>query len=335
MIETLQWTGRSVKIIDQTCLPLRLEYRECSRMEDLAEAIEMLRIRGAPAIGVAAAFGVVLGAQEIETDKREEFMQQLELKINRLASTRPTAVNLFWALDRMRNVAKESASLPVEGIKLRLLKEAEKIKDEDTEICRRMGLNGAQLLKDGMRVLTHCHTGALATAGFGTALGVIYAAKEQGKRVSVYADETRPLLQGARLTAWELLEHGVEVTLICDNMAAWVMSRGLIDCAMVGADRIASNGDVANKIGTYGVAVAAKEHGIPFYVVAPCSTIDMSLASGDEIPIEERRPDEITMLAGVKIAPESVRVYNPAFDVTPNRYVAAIISEKACLMTPC
>jgi methylthioribose-1-phosphate isomerase len=234
----------------------------------------------------------------------------------------------------MRAIAREPASGSVEEIRKRLLREAEYIQKRDKEICREMGYNGAELLRDGMRVLTHCHTGGLATAGFGTALGVIYAAREQGKKISVFADETRPLLQGARLTAWELSTYGIEVTLICDSMAAWVMSRGLIDSVLVGADRIARNGDVANKIGTYGVAIAAKEHGIPFYVVAPCSTIDMSVASGEEIPIEERHPEEVTLIAGCRIAPESVRVYNPAFDITPHRYVSAIVSEKGIARDP-
>jgi len=334
MLETIQWTGRSVKIVDQTRLPGALEYKECTRVEDLAEAIETLRVRGAPAIGVAAAFGVVLAAHEIQASAPDSFVAQLEAKMARLAATRPTAVNLFWALERMRRVISACAAGSVSEMRERLLEEAERIQREDKEICRRMGCNGAELLRDGMTVLTHCHAGGLATADYGTALGVIYAAKEQGKTIKVIADETRPLLQGARLTAWELSRYGIDVTLICDNTAAWVMSRGRVDCVLVGADRIAANGDVANKIGTYGVAIAAKEHGIPFYVVAPFSTIDMTLTSGEGIPIEERPAEEVTCVAGCRLAPESVRVYNPAFDVTPHRYITAIVSEKGIARDP-
>ena len=323
-----------MELIDQTLLPAELVYKECRDVEVLAEAIESLRVRGAPAIGVAGAFGVALGAQEIREDGREAFLKELEKRIQRLAATRPTAVNLFWALDRMRGVIEQCSTENVEELKGRLLEEALKIQEEDKAICRKMGSNGAELLQDGMTVLTHCNAGALATADYGTALGVIYAAQEQGKKIRVFADETRPLLQGARLTAWELMENGIETTLICDNMAAWVMSKGRIDCVIVGSDRIASNGDVANKIGTYGVAISAQAHGIPFYVVAPFSTIDMKLASGEDIPIEERKPEEVTSLAGRRTAPESVRVYNPAFDVTPYRYVAAIVSEKGVARAP-
>ena len=323
-----------MELIDQTLLPLELVYKECRDVEVLAEAIESLRVRGAPAIGVAGAFGVALGAQEIREEGREAFLEELEKRIQRLAATRPTAVNLFWALDRMRGVIEQCPTENVEELKGRLLEEALKIQEEDKAICRKMGSNGAELLQDGMTVLTHCNAGGLATADYGTALGVIYAAKEQGKKIRVFADETRPLLQGARLTAWELMENGIETTLICDNMAAWVMSKGRIDCVIVGSDRIASNGDVANKIGTYGVAISAQAHGIPFYVVAPFSTIDMKLASGEDIPIEERKPEEVTSLAGRRTAPESVRVYNPAFDVTPYRYVTAIVSEKGVARAP-
>ncbi len=334
MIETIQWTGRAVKIVDQTCLPSKVEYRECTSVEELAEAIEKLRIRGAPAIGVAAAFGVVLAADEIRASTRQEFVTALEARLARLAGTRPTAVNLSWALDRMRRVIASWTSESVAEVRKRLLEEAVRIREEDRQICRTMGLNGAELLEDGMTVLTHCHTGGLATSDYGTALGVIYAAKEQGKTIRVFADETRPLLQGARLTAWELAQYGIDVTLICDSTAAWVMNRGFIDCVLVGADRIAMNGDVANKIGTFGVALAAKEHGIPFYVVAPTSTIDMTLASGEEIPIEERPAEEVTCVAGQRVAPESIKVYNPAFDVTPSRYVSAIVSEKGIAREP-
>ncbi len=334
MIETMRWKEGCLEIVDQTLLPAQLSYRECRNVEEIAEAIESLRVRGAPAIGIAAAFGVVLGAQAIRENDRRAFLSELEKKIQRLAATRPTAVNLFWALDRMRRVIESCPEADVGGLKRSLTGEALKMQEEDKAVCRKMGFNGAELLEDGMAVLTHCHAGGLATADFGTALGVIYAAREQGKKIRVFADETRPLLQGARLTAWELMQNGVEVTLICDNMAAWVMNRGRVDCVIVGADRIASNGDVANKIGTYGVAISARAHGIPFYVVAPFSTIDMRLAGGEDIPIEERKREEITRLAGRAIAPESVRVYNPAFDVTPHPYVTAIVSELGIARAP-
>jgi len=334
MIETMRWKGGCLELVDQTLLPAQLSYKDCRNVDEIAEAIESLRVRGAPAIGIAAAFGVVLGAQAIRENDRQAFLRELEKKIQRLAATRPTAVNLFWALDRMRRVVESCPKESVEELKRCLVDEALKIQEEDKAVCRKMGFNGADLLEDGMTVLTHCHAGGLATADFGTALGVIYAAQEQGKKIRVFADETRPLLQGARLTAWELMQNGVEATLICDNMAAWVMNQGKVDCVIVGADRIASNGDVANKIGTYGVAISAKTHRIPFYVVAPFSTIDMRLASGEQIPIEERKPEEITLLAGRAIAPESVRVYNPAFDVTPHPYVTAIVSEMGIARAP-
>jgi len=333
MIETMRWKEGCVELVDQTLLPSELVYKDCRNVEEIAEAIESLRVRGAPAIGIAGAFGVVLGAEEIREEKKEVFLQELEKKFERLAATRPTAVNLFWALSRMRSLFEQHRG-SVEEIRKCLLDEALKMQEEDKAICRKMGSNGAELLEDGMTVLTHCHAGGLATADFGTALGVIYAAKQQGKKVHVFADETRPLLQGARLTAWELMQNGIETTLITDNMAAWVMSRGKIDCVIVGADRVARNGDVANKIGTYGVAISAKAHGIPFYVAAPFSTIDRDLPSGEDIPIEERRPEEVTSLAGKRIAPESVRVYNPAFDVTPHTYVTAIVSELGIARAP-
>jgi methylthioribose-1-phosphate isomerase len=335
MIDTIRWKEGCVELIDQTLLPGELVYRECRDVEVLAEAIESLRVRGAPAIGIAAAFGVALGACEIRESGREAFLGELEKRIQRLAATRPTAVNLFWALDRMRRVIEECrAEESVEVLRSRLVAEALRIQEEDKAICRQMGFKGADLLEDGMTVLTHCNAGGLATADFGTALGVIYAAREQGKKIRVFADETRPLLQGARLTAWELMENGIETTLICDNMAAWVMSRGKVDCVIVGSDRIASNGDVANKIGTYSLAISAKTHGIPFYVVAPLSTIDMTLAGGEDIPIEERKAEEVTLVAGQGIAPASVRVFNPAFDVTPHAYVTAIVSEMGIARAP-
>ncbi len=365
-VETILWTGDSVRIIDQTRLPTELIYLDCRDVETMAEAIESLRIRGAPAIGIAAAYGVVLGVRDVSSgDSWEAFEQALHSSIDRLARTRPTAVNLFWALDRMRRKAEEclrqrtpaegeleswrrgklerslSPSLlltpskgTVEAGKALLLEEAHRIFEEDRKICRVMGKKGATLLDDGMTVLTHCNAGGLATADFGTALGVIYAAQEAGKTIRVFADETRPLLQGARLTAWELMQSGIEVTLICDDMAAWVMQQGKVDAVLVGADRIAANGDAGNKIGTYGLAVLAKAHEIPFYVVAPVSTLDVSLDCGDQIPIEERKPEEVTCGFGRRTAPEGVHVVNPAFDVTPHRLVSAIISEKGIAREP-
>jgi methylthioribose-1-phosphate isomerase len=334
MIETMRWKEGCLELVDQTMLPGRLTYRECRSVEEIAEAIESLRVRGAPAIGIAGAFGVVVGAGEIRGERPEGFLRELEKTFERLAATRPTAVNLFWALGRMRNVAEQARTAGVSETRRRLLDEALRIQEEDRAVCRRIGSNGAGLLEDGMTVLTHCHAGGLATADFGTALGVVYAAKEQGKKIRVFADETRPLLQGARLTAWELMQNGIDTTLISDSTAAWVMRKGMIDCVIVGADRIARNGDVANKIGTYSVAISAKTHGIPFYVAAPFSTIDRSLAGGRDIPIEERSPEEITSVAGIRIAPESVRAYNPAFDVTPHTYVTAVVSERGIARAP-
>lgn len=333
-MDTIRWNEGCVQLIDQTLLPAELVYKNCCSVEEVAEAIESLRIRGAPAIGVAAAFGVALGAHRIRVEERENFLKELERAMERLEATRPTAVNLFWALDRMRAALERCRTESVEAMRQCLLAEALRIQEEDSAVCRAMGFHGAELLEDGMTVLTHCNTGGLATAGYGTALGVIYAAREQGKRIRVIADETRPLLQGARLTAWELMRNGFDVTLICDNTAAWVMKKGEADCVIVGADRIARNGDVANKIGTYSLAIAAKAHGIPFYVAAPFSTIDRSLAGGEGIPIEERNPEEITSLAGTRFAPESVKVYNPAFDVTPHRYLTAIVSEMGVARAP-
>ncbi|MFH1009586.1 MAG: S-methyl-5-thioribose-1-phosphate isomerase [Candidatus Latescibacterota bacterium] len=333
-LQTIRWTGESVRIIDQTRLPSELIYLDCRDVETMAEAIESLRIRGAPAIGIAAAYGVVLGIQDARSQSWEAFEKALDTTIDRLARTRPTAVNLFWALDRMRRKAQESRSQGGEGAQSLLLEEAHRILEEDRSTCRTRGKNGAALLTDGMTVLTHCNAGGLATADFGTALGVIYAAQAAGKTIKVFADETRPLLQGARLTAWELMQNQIAVTLICDNMAACVMQQGKVDAVLVGADRIASNGDVANKIGTYGLAVLAQAHQIPFYVAAPISTLDVSLKSGDQIPIEERKPEEVTCGFGRRTGPEGIAVYNPAFDVTPHRLVSAIISEKGIAREP-
>ncbi len=333
-IQTLKWEDDALVLLDQTRLPGEVTYLSCKDVETVAEAIRELRVRGAPAIGVAAAYGAVIGAQEGADLEPAAFRTHVADSMDRLAGTRPTAVNLFWALNQMRRVLEANSDADNHQICARLLARAHEIFEADRAVCRQLGHHGAALLQDGQTAITHCNAGSLATADYGTALGVIYAAAEQDKRIKVFADETRPLLQGARLTAWELNESGVEVTLICDSMAAAVMRKEQIDCVIVGADRIAANGDVANKIGTYGLAIAAKEHGIPFYVAAPISTLDMELESGDQIPIEERKAEEISRGFGVATAPEGVGIYNPAFDVTPHRLVSAIISEKGVARPP-
>lgn len=315
-IPTIEWRNNAVRIIDQTKLPHKLEYINCRDVKTLVSAIKKLKVRGAPALGVAAGFGVVLGANDIKKT------------IVLLAGSRPTAVNLFWALERMKKVALMHKNLSAKDLKKVLLKEAFKIQDHDKKTCRDMAAHGASLIKSGDNILTHCNAGALATADYGTALGALYKAKEQGKKIKVYADETRPLLQGARLTVWELMRSGIDTTLICDNMAASLMASGKVDKIFVGADRIASNGDTANKIGTYSLAVLAKYHKIPFYVVAPVSTIDFKIRSGKQIPIEERHADEVRGFGGTQTAPKNVKVYNPAFDVTPHNLITAIITEK-------
>jgi len=325
---TIEWRDDKVIMIDQTRLPGEEIYNEYADFQAVAEAIRGMIIRGAPAIGVAAAMGVALGAREIIADTHESFFRQLENVCDVLAKTRPTAVNLFWGIERMKRVAAANRDKDLNSIRAILKAEAISIEQEDLQICRAIGSHGAPLIREGATVLTHCNAGGLATAGYGTALGVIRAAHEAGKNIRVFADETRPWLQGARLTAWELMKDGIPVTLISDNMAGWFMKQGEIDCVVVGADRIAANGDTANKIGTYSVAVLARENHIPFYVAAPISTLDLSLKSGDEIPIEERHSHEVTHLRGLPIAPEGVMVRNPAFDVTPAKYVTAIITEK-------
>lgn len=325
---TIEWRNDKVIMIDQTRLPTEEVYNEYTDFQGVAEAIRGMIIRGAPAIGVAAAMGVALGARDIIADTHESFFQQLSNVCDLIGRTRPTAVNLFWAIERMKRVAEANRDLDLNSIRAILKAEAIAIEVEDLQICRAIGANGAPLIKEGATILTHCNAGGLATAGYGTALGVIRAAHEAGRKIRVFADETRPWLQGARLTAWELMKDNIPVTLISDNMAAWMMQKGEIDCCVVGADRIAANGDTANKIGTYGVAVLAKEHRIPFYVAAPISTLDLSLDSGDRIPIEERPFTEVTHIKGIPIAPEGVKVRNPSFDVTPARYVTAIITEK-------
>lgn len=330
---TLEWTGNSVIFIDQRKLPLEEVYVECVNHTETYIAIKDMIVRGAPAIGASAAFGYVLGAMEFHGDfNSEKGIAHMKSVKEKLASSRPTAVNLFWALERMHKTFLGYIS---SGNILDILeREALAIAYEDIEVNKAIGKYGAELLRDGDTVLTHCNAGALATVDYGTALGVIRAAIEMGKKISVYADETRPYLQGARLTAWELMKDGVDVTLISDNMAGWVMSQGKIDAVVVGADRIAANGDVANKIGTYSVAVLAQRHGIPFYVAAPLSTIDLFTPTGKEIPIEERDHKEITHVQEVQVAPNNVKCYNPAFDVTPWNLITGIITEKGVVRPP-
>ena len=330
-LKAVEWISGKVRLIDQTKLPQEEIYLELSDYRDVAEAIKTLRVRGAPAIGIAAAYGLALGANSIKAKSKKEFLTKLRTISDELASTRPTAVNLFWALKRMNNAAEEGAT--VETIKTALVAEAQKIDIEDEEMERALSMHGAALIKDGDTIMTHCNTGALA-AGYGTALGVIKAAWESGKKIHVFAGETRPLLQGARLTAWELVRYRIPFTLITDTMTGYFLSKGGIDCVIVGADRIVANGDIANKIGTYNLAVLAMENGVPFYVAAPTSTIDMSISSGGMIPIEERQPEEVTHIKGAPIAPHGTNVANPAFDVTPHRYISAIITEQGILHEP-
>lgn len=325
MVETIEWTLDGVRMIDQTKLPRVEAYVMNKTYEEVAHSIKAMIIRGAPAIGVAAAMGVALGVLQAREEGLDE---QFETICTTLASTRPTAVNLFWAIERMKRVYRENRHLPFAQLQQRLVTEAELVKQEDIEICKAIGRNGADLIPEGRTVLTHCNAGALATAGYGTALGVIRAAVEAGKKIDVFADETRPFLQGARLTVWELQQDSIPTTLITDNMAGYFMQQGRIGCVVVGADRIAANGDVANKVGTYSVAVLAKEHSIPFYVAAPISTLDLTLESGKLIPIEQRASSEVTEMFGVPVAPERTTVQNPAFDVTPAKYVTAIITER-------
>ena len=328
MIETIQWTDSGVVMIDQTRLPREETYVTCTDYKQVAEAIRSMVIRGAPAIGVAAAMGIALGMQQAES--AAEFDEICDT----LARTRPTAVNLFWAIERMRRLYSELQARPIEEIRAKLVSEAQQIRLEDIAINECIGRNGAPLIPDGKSVLTHCNAGALATAGYGTALGVIRAAVASGKKIDVFADETRPFLQGARHTVWELQHDNIPATLITDNMAGHFLHSGRIGCVVVGADRIAANGDVANKIGTYSVAVLAKENSVPFYVAAPISTLDLSLTNGDQIPIEQRAAEEVTHVQGVPVAPDGTTVENPAFDVTPNRYVTAIVTERGVARPP-
>lgn len=333
-VETIAWKSGKIKFIDQTLLPHKLKYVSTDDIHRLWRAIKKLEIRGAPAIGIAGALGVVIGIKTLKAKTFDKFFKEMQIFSKYLGSSRPTAVNLFWALKRMEKAACDNRLKPIAEIKNILLKEALKIIDEDMKSCRRMARFGSVLVKHGSRILTHCNAGGLATADYGTALGVLFESNRQGKNIRVYVDETRPLLQGARLTTWELMREGINTILICDNMAASLMAKGRIDMIFVGADRIASNGDTANKIGTYNLAVLAKYHKIPFYVVAPLSTFDFNIKSGKEIPIEERSGDEVRAILGKLIAPKNVKAYNPSFDVTPNELITAIITESGIFKRP-
>ncbi len=327
-VNTLEWVGVGLKLLDQTLLPTEERYFTCREVEEVAHAIEILQVRGAPAIGIAAAYGVVIGCMNANESRRRDAVKET---VDRLARTRPTAVNLFWALKKMEAVAADSDD---DTLCANLHAAAAEIHRDDDRRCRAMGAHGAALLPDEATVMTHCNAGGLATSGYGTALGVFYAAQEAGKTLHVHADETRPLLQGARLTAWELAKSGIDVTVICDTMAASVMRSKQIDAVFVGADRIAANGDAANKIGTYGLALAAARHKVPFYVVAPMSTVDMELPDGNRIPIEERTEDEVRRGMGKQTVPDGAAVYNPAFDVTPAELITGIVTEHGVAKPP-
>ena len=335
-VKTLEWKNDELILIDCTKLPTSEEYVICKDYKTLAEAIKILVVRGAPAIGVSAAYGVVLAAIQAqkETGTQKEYIDFIKKAIEELAETRPTAVNLFWGLNRMEEKLESVKDLPQDQIKEELLKEANKIYDEDIECNMNIGKYGNEVVPQDARILTHCNAGALATAGYGTALGVVRYAHNQGKNIHVYADETRPLLQGSRLTAWELVKEDIPATLITDSMAGYAMKLGMIDMLVFGADRIALNGDVANKIGSYSISVLAKEHGIPVYVAAPLSTIDINIENGDQIPIEQRDKDEVRELFGTQTAPKEIDTFNPAFDVTPSQYITGIITEVGVLRPP-
>jgi len=332
--KTIEWKKNSVRILDQRKLPIEVRYLECKDPHSVAQAIRTLAVRGAPAIGVAAAMGIALAARKLQCRQPEVFRKGMAEVCEEMRHTRPTAVNLFWAIDRMRKILDRVDSLGIKEVKGRLEEEARLIHAEDIAINRKIGDHGKCLIREGDGVLTHCNAGALATAGHGTALGIIYSAWAEGKRFQVFVDETRPLLQGARLTAWELVQQKIPVTLVTDNMAASLMKRDRINLVLVGADRIARNGDTANKIGTYGLAVLASWHRIPLYVAAPVSTLDLSLSSGGEIPIEERASEEVTHFCGKRITSRKVNVFNPAFDVTPHELIGAIITEEGILRKP-
>jgi len=336
MLPTIEWKDDAVVMIDQRKLPASEVYVTCKTANEVAKAIKTMVIRGAPAIGVAAAMGIAVGMTRSRATGTKQFTTEFQKTCELMAGTRPTAVNLFWAIERMKKAFAAAAhdGQSVDEIKRKLVAEARAIHDEDVQNCRTMGAHGATLVPSSARILTHCNAGALATAGYGTALGVIRAAAEQGKTIAVLADETRPFLQGARLTAWELVRDGIDTTVITDNMAGAMMRLGEVDLVVVGADRIAANGDVANKIGTYSVAVLAKEHGIPFYVAAPLSTVDLNTPDGSRIPIEERNEREVTHVGANRLTPEGARIRNPAFDVTPSQYVTAIITERGIARAP-
>jgi len=333
-VENVDLLPGKLRLIDQTRLPQELIYIETDDLEEIFDAIRRLSVRGAPAIGCAAALGLAAVAQHFEAETANEFIDQVQTAADRLAQSRPTAVNLFWALNRCCTHLRKCGQDSVDELKQALVREGLEILDEDIRMCRAIGEHGKDLIQEGMGVLTHCNAGALATGGFGTALAPMYTAHEAGRFFTVYSDETRPLLQGSRLTAWELNRAGINVVTICDNMAAQIMKEGRIDLVIVGSDRIAANGDMANKIGTYGLAVLAKHHGIPFYVAAPYSTIDTSLVTGDLIPIENRDPEEVRTFGGCRTAPKEVKIYNPAFDVTPHELIAGIITESGLHRPP-
>ncbi len=329
MIPTVEWKNGIVRMLDQTKLPLETVYNDCKDYQTVARGIKELWVRGAPAIGVSAAMGLALGARQVSAVTFDEFWPQFEEVCAHMAATRPTAVNLFWAIERIKNLVLANREKSIDEIRSLLVDESQRMIDDDIATNKKIGGYGAPFISDDDNIITHCNAGAIATAGYGTAEGVMRAAVEEGKKIHVYVDETRPVLQGARLTAWELMQENIPCTLITDNMAGYFMYHDMIDVAIVGADRVARNGDVANKIGTYSLAVLCKEHGIPFYVAAPVSTIDFSMDAGSSIPIEERNPREVTHVFGkVQIAPNGVKVANPAFDVTPARYITAIITEK-------
>ncbi|HNZ11549.1 MAG: Methylthioribose-1-phosphate isomerase [Deltaproteobacteria bacterium ADurb.Bin151] len=334
MIQTVFWKNNKVVMIDQKALPLNRRQLVCSDYRQVITAIKDLTVRGAPAIGVAAAMGAALGALSIPSEPVAQFRKKFHAVCNEIEKSRPTARNLFWAIERMKEHLENTILSGKKNLAGELIREAKRICAEDIEINRRIGQHGSALISDGDQILTHCNAGALATAGYGTALGVIRAAREQGKKIHVYVDETRPVLQGARLTAWEMKEEKIPATLICDNMAGFLMQQNKISKIIVGADRIVANGDTANKIGTYSLAVLAKSHGIPFYIAAPISTFDFSLKTGATIPIEERNGAEVTHFKGVQSAPQGVKVYNPAFDITPGKLISAIITERGIITRP-
>ena len=337
-VATIEWTGGvedgKIRLIDQTRLPHKLEHIECETTEDLVDAIKKLKVRGAPALGIAGAYGLVKAIQKSDTQNFDDLWLEINKSAKYIGSSRPTAVNLTWGIDRVKRTARNAKDEPIKTIKEIMLKEAHEILEEDKRVCRAIGKSGSEIVAEGARILTHCNAGGLATADYGTALAVMFTAAAQGKKIHVFADETRPLLQGARLTTWELLQAEIDVTLICDNAAGYLMNQGRIDLVITGADRIAANGDAANKVGTYSVAVLAKENNVPFYIAAPMSTFDLSTATGKDIPIEERAPEEVTTIGGKRIAPKDVQVYSPAFDVTPAEYIHGIITEKGIIAHP-